>query len=110
MLSGDRKGSCFLGWGPAVSPAPSPAAGGLDGGSFLCPGGPRVGGGWGCGGCMLCLGVCWVPTVQPLRMDCTGLLTWVWALRPSYSPGPGGPQDEAAGSHGLAEFPEGSAR
>lgn len=91
MLSGDRKGQLFLGLGSCGFSSSFPGCGRT--GWWLLPvsGGPSVGGGGGCRGCMLCLGV-WVPTVQPLRMDCTGLLTSVWALRPSYSPGPGGPK------------------
>lgn len=53
-------------------------------------GAPR-GWGAGCGGCTPQMGVCRIPTVQLLRTDCAGLLTWVWAPRSSYSPGPGGP-------------------
>ena len=55
-------------------------------------GGPHVGGVWGCGGCTPRMGICRVPTAQPLRTDCTGLLTWVWVPRSSYSPGPGVPK------------------
>ena len=109
MLSGDRKGQVFLGLGSCFFSSSFSGRGRTGWWLLSVSGGPHVGGGGGCGGCTLWMGVCWVPTVQPLRMDCTGLLTWVWAPRPSYSPGPGAPQDEAAGSHGLAEFPEGSA-